>query len=542
MSFQDAFLEKMEYDDFMTAIKPKYNGTVNLNDYFGGPSLDSFVMLSSVSSVLGNRGQGNYAAGCAYQDALASTSSNFGTHYMSLNLGLIEGSDVDVLFPERREYMRSHGVIPVKMAELFALLEYSLSPESREHGCKQNMNGFDRASLSGQMQDISWKTPMLSHLPHVSESKELRAGGASSSNIEETLSATTTLDSAKTIICEAIVVKISTLVALDAEDISLELPLADFGLDSLVAIELKNWIVRKLLAPMQTSEILDMPSIQGLAAKIAERSALVSKTLHGGPSETIPIQELNPIEIKDTAGNHGLQCCHTSKELRKLPLLPLDKIFEYYLQGLQHLVTEEEYADAVKTTEEFQQPGSLGRELYDHVFKMANDPQVENWMADLYLHSMYLSRHWPTAPFTNMMGCLPSFPVIHSQADRAAIVALAAFKFKQDLEADEITPDHFRDTPLCMDAQHWLFNVARIPGVVSDEVIKFTGPQYDYLIVMRRGHIFKVPLTENGINVSQEKLRATFQSILDMRLEESWVGLLTADERDSWARVCYCSQ
>lgn len=35
------------------------------------PELDFFILLSSVSGVVGNPGQSNYAAGCTFQDALA---------------------------------------------------------------------------------------------------------------------------------------------------------------------------------------------------------------------------------------------------------------------------------------------------------------------------------------------------------------------------------------------------------------------------------------------------------------------------------------
>jgi hypothetical protein len=55
---------------------------------------------------------------------------------------------------------------------------------------------------------------------------------------------------------------------------------------------------------------------------------------------------------------------------------------------------------------------------------------------------------------------------------------------------------------------------------------------------LRRGHVFKIMLKDGGTNVSYESLKASFQAILDKNLEiSSWVPILTADNRDSWAQV-----
>ncbi|KAL2755534.1 hypothetical protein ACRALDRAFT_2019289 [Sodiomyces alcalophilus JCM 7366] len=49
-----------------------------------------------------------------------------------------------------------------------------------------------------------------------------------------------------------------------------------------------------------------------------------------------------------------------------------------------------------------------------------------------------------------------------------------------------------------------------------------------------------VPLVEGDDMVSYETLRATFQAILDLRLEEkNWAGMLTTDNRDTWASVIF---
>jgi hypothetical protein len=66
------------------------------------------------------------------------------------------------------------------------------------------------------------------------------------------------------------------LAAIDYEEVALDVPVLEFGLDSLVAIELKNWLTRTFnTSNIETGEILGMPSIDALAVMVAERSSLV---------------------------------------------------------------------------------------------------------------------------------------------------------------------------------------------------------------------------------------------------------------------------
>jgi hypothetical protein len=89
-----------------------------------------------------------------------------------------------------------------------------------------------------------------------------------------------------------------------------------------------------------------------------------------------------------------------------------------------------------------------------------------------------------------------------------------------------------------MESWQWLFNAPREPRLGRDKMRKFTGDEYNYLIALRRGHVFKIMLMEGGTIVSYESLKSSFQAILDKDLEiDSWVPILTTDDRDSWAQV-----
>lgn len=71
--------------------------------------LDFFILLSSMSGIIGNSGQSNYCAGNTYEDALARHRRALGLAVTSLNIGLVtdashfsEASTID-------EYLKTYG-------------------------------------------------------------------------------------------------------------------------------------------------------------------------------------------------------------------------------------------------------------------------------------------------------------------------------------------------------------------------------------------------------------------------------------------------
>jgi zearalenone synthase (highly reducing iterative type I polyketide synthase) len=70
--------------------QPKVQVTWNLHIYFDqSRPLDFFIACSSVSGVCGNADQAQYAAGDAYQDALAHHRRTQGLKAISVNLGIM---------------------------------------------------------------------------------------------------------------------------------------------------------------------------------------------------------------------------------------------------------------------------------------------------------------------------------------------------------------------------------------------------------------------------------------------------------------------
>ncbi|TVY37829.1 Fumagillin dodecapentaenoate synthase [Lachnellula subtilissima] len=74
MVLRDRMFSSMHVSDYHGALACKVQGTWNLHNVAEklGLKLDFFTMLSSISGVVGQKGQANYTAGNAFLDAFAS--------------------------------------------------------------------------------------------------------------------------------------------------------------------------------------------------------------------------------------------------------------------------------------------------------------------------------------------------------------------------------------------------------------------------------------------------------------------------------------
>ena len=76
-------------------------------------------------------------------------------------------------------------------------------------------------------------------------------------------------------ICEALKTKLGRVLGIDRENVDATKPTHACGVDSLVAVELRNWFKKAMGADVAVFEILGNESIAVLAAGVAEKSEFV---------------------------------------------------------------------------------------------------------------------------------------------------------------------------------------------------------------------------------------------------------------------------
>jgi acyl transferase domain-containing protein/SAM-dependent methyltransferase len=548
MILDDQGLDQMSLEQFQTTVAPKYHGTRNLINAFTHSELDFFITLSSLSGIVGLPGQANYAAGNTYQDAIAHHKPpSKWRSFISLDLPLIAESHQ--FATESQLGLANRGIRTIHVDTLLSYLNGAMGllylPESNvclhksgsPQQAQQFVIGLDVHAASEEIQVFYSRNPLFSHtfasLHHKSTQDEAEVSTNSGSAIERLLSMRVEGEYSPDLIADALREKIASLVALSYDDIELTTPIVSFGIDSLIAIGLKKWITKVLEAPMQTSDILDSKGILALTNLILERSG--RSTPSGNAPEFDCQQQIKQPSRKALTPVTRETPCKLSA-VPKLPLQPLDTVLDSFYASVTAFGTEIELLSLRKAMHDLKAPAGIGEKLHSRLVKLANDPNIDCWLSDIYNQSFWLRRRAPLRPSMNFFSSHTLDGPQRSQAEKAAVLTLAAFQFKQQFQRGEVPQDFVNEEPQCMNSFGWLFNAYRRPCVKGDEPLRSSDD--DYIAVMRKGHVYKVPLTDENGTLSHSHLVSVFQSIRNAAPRDTcWVSLLTTAERSHWARV-----
>lgn len=280
----------MSVEDYYTALKPKVHASWNLHDVLP-KDMDFFILLSSVSTFIGNVGQSNYNAGNSFQDALARYRVINGFKGTALDLGIIlsvgylaEYGTSDII-----NHLRDLGIEPIREEEFHAILDEYCNPKlERQPVIKAQVLFSVQPQAQGNIaEELGWVCdPVFKHLQHMRT-----LGGSAESdgkiiNYGSLLAAAESLEAATDIVYEAIVVKLVSTLNISAKEIDPTKPLQVLGVDSLVAVELRTWLLRQLDADIPVFGLMEASSVRALATLIASRSGLF-KSEEAGVTEPL---------------------------------------------------------------------------------------------------------------------------------------------------------------------------------------------------------------------------------------------------------------
>lgn len=275
----------MTLDEWNDAVRPKANASWNLHDVLGR-SLDFFIILSSTVGITGGPEQANYAAGNTFQDALARHLASQGAYAVSLDLPIIRGVGYVEERPELLDHLRSMGWAFMEENEFHATLDYHCRatdgpvPLVRSQVLPRfwlpQQTAADGNELPGWRLD-----PLFSHLAVSSSANAAAAEGTTdakkSVNHVALLAAAKSRDEAEEVVLEALLLKLSRVLSVDVSNLDAGKPLHAYGVDSLVAVELRSWIAKELKAEVSVFDMTNASSISQVATTATEKSKLVLK-------------------------------------------------------------------------------------------------------------------------------------------------------------------------------------------------------------------------------------------------------------------------
>ncbi|CAG8974312.1 hypothetical protein HYALB_00011982 [Hymenoscyphus albidus] len=291
MVLADCPFESMSYSQWRTAIEPKVQGTFNLHTILP-KGMDLFLMLSSIGGAIGSTTQANYAAGCSYQDTLAHHRVSVGEKATTFDLGFMLDDGVLTENSKMMTILKRTGyLVGITQQELYALLEHHCNPsQGLSTPLKtQVVIGIDvPASLKAK----SIRTPVFMRRPPFRHFYNMRSalpskGDDDKSNkesnelsISKVLASVKSLEEAAGKISHSLMAKLSRALAIPAENLDSSKAMHTYGVDSLVAVELRNWFVQTLDADVAIFELLGNATFQDIGVLVAGKSRLVLELLN----------------------------------------------------------------------------------------------------------------------------------------------------------------------------------------------------------------------------------------------------------------------
>ncbi|KAJ5609196.1 type I iterative polyketide synthase [Penicillium herquei] len=274
MLLRDAIFEQMKLEDWRSGLSPKLYGTWNLHTEFSLPnSLDFFVMLSSVSGVAGIASQSNYAAGGSYEDAMARWRQSQGLPGVAIDLGPI--SDIGYVSTDTRvaERLRKEGEFAMLDEDI--VLRALNAAVSHPMGRSQVIVGL--TSTPGAHWDPNGRSQLgrdaryATLRPHTKASARQHDESTSTSLSAQLAEANDPEEGAE-LIGAAIAEKLADIFMTPIAEIDLSKPPSHFGVDSLIAVELRNMLALQASADISIFNILQTDSLDALARLVAEKS------------------------------------------------------------------------------------------------------------------------------------------------------------------------------------------------------------------------------------------------------------------------------
>jgi len=256
----DGVLSTMSSEDLTRVLDPKVAGAWNLHSLTREYELDFCVFFSSIAGVVGAAGQGNYAAANVFLDSLASYRRAHGLVATSIAwgpwaaAGMAQGlSDID------RERMRSQGISELNQTDGMAVLESAAAGEaSLIVGAAFDPSRLQRDRDAGT---ISRLFHALVQAPGTSFS-----GGSFTTRLEVMAPAEREEELVRMV--REVVAQVLGLSG--AMAVKPSLALKDLGLDSLMAVELRNRLVSLSGISLPATLVFDFPNCQAIANHLLE--------------------------------------------------------------------------------------------------------------------------------------------------------------------------------------------------------------------------------------------------------------------------------
>ena len=262
----DATLGQLDEGRFARVFAPKVAGAVHLHELTRARPLDAFVLFSSVASLLGWPGQGNYAAANSFLDALAHHRRELGLPGLSVNWGAWSGAGMAATREQSdRDRFARRGLRLMDSERALA----ALTDAQRLGRAQVGILALDFGAFSGaggapgtrlMLSDLAEKARTNGESAAVLAPRDLagEVAAAPASRRRAIVAARVREQALRTL-------GLAADFPLDARQ-----GLRDVGLDSLMAVELRNALQQMAGQPLPSTLLFDFPTVEALSAHLLQ--------------------------------------------------------------------------------------------------------------------------------------------------------------------------------------------------------------------------------------------------------------------------------
>jgi acyl transferase domain-containing protein/SAM-dependent methyltransferase/NAD(P)-dependent dehydrogenase (short-subunit alcohol dehydrogenase family) len=281
----DGAVLQQSWSRFESVLAPKVAGTINLHRLTQHLPLDHFVLFSSSASLLGSPGQSNHAAANAFLDAFAAERRRAGLPALSINWGAWGEVGAAMRTETVRAQSERRGVMPMEPAQCLEALDFLMRVDVGNAAVV-------RIDWSAFKTQFSGRT-IPRFYDDLLRSPEVKAAVAAKH--APRIEVARPIDSYERLF-EAVTVQASRVLGFGTHDsFPPALPLTELGLDSLMAVELRNALARVIGSPLPATLLFDYPSADALTRFIA------AEVLHIGtsPHDASSLDDLTSNELAE---------------------------------------------------------------------------------------------------------------------------------------------------------------------------------------------------------------------------------------------------
>jgi len=264
MVLDDGSIPEIDYDRYMKVFIPKAVGCWHLHEATKEMDLEHFVSYSSISAIYGNPGQVSYVGANSFLDNFSSWRRAQGLTAMTINWGVIG----DVGFVARSGnvggLLYKQGWKAFSLQQALVVLEQMLL-----NNPVQRVATDSDWEMIGSFFPHSAKSSRFSHLIREKELSSGTSSGAGNGSLKITLLEAKSGEQTEILLTQ-LKDTFARVLGTTADKVSTSEPVTKYGLDSLMANQIRNWIQSNVTVDYSMMRIMRGPTMEEMSVQIID--------------------------------------------------------------------------------------------------------------------------------------------------------------------------------------------------------------------------------------------------------------------------------